>query len=364
MEAGDKVIERRVRRALERRGLRLQRCRARDPNATGFGGYQIVDDDGAVICGPGYSITLADADGWLMRPEPPSRLPTFDVVIGHCIQRLRELPAHAFATCVTSPPFWFLRDNGHRRQIGLEPTPDLYVAKLVEAFREVRRVLRPDGTVWLNIGDSYVTRRAIRDDGKRSVARDMARGVNTQPSWRTASASGKALHSSRLREAGLKDKDLLLLPYMVAIALRADGWYLRSNIVWAKDHTAPDPAADRPSRAHEALFLLTKSASYYYDGEPLLEEAAGGGRRWGRDIWRIPPSNGRGRHTSTMPVELARRCILAGSPQGGRVLDPFGGSGTTAIATKAAGGGRSATIIEINRSYAALARERIRSLVA
>ncbi len=261
---------------------------------------------------------------------------------------------------MTSPPYWFLHDTGHADQIGLEPTPNIYVAKLVEVFREVRRTLRVDGTLWINIGDSYVTRRAIRADGKRSVARDIGRGTNTQPSWREASANGTALHSARLRKSGLKDKDLLLLPYTVALALRADGWYLRANIVWAKGRTAPDPAADRPSRAHEALFLLSPSPTYFYNGGPLLEPGVDGQRRWGRDVWHIPPSNGRNIHTSTMPVELARRCILAGSPPGGRVLGPFGGTGTTAFAATEAGGGRSATVIEINETYAALARERLR----
>ena len=358
VDASEKVAERRIRRALHRRGLILMRSRARDPAALGYGGYQIADLDGAIVAGPGFTLSLAETEEWLDRPTAPSPPPSMNIVVGHCLDRLRTLPADHFHCCVTSPPYWFVRDNGHKRQIGLEPTPNDYVGKLVEVFREVRRVLRPDGTLWVNVGDSYLTRRAIRQDGKRSVSRDIEHQRNTQPSWREASANGKALHTSRLRHTGVKEKDLLLLPFMLAMALREDGWYLRANIVWAKTRTAPDPASDRPSRAHEALFMLSPEPTYFYDGEALMEESADGQRRWGRDVWTISPSPGRGNHTSTMPLELAQRCIQAGSPAGGYVIDPFGGVGTTAVAARDCG--RSATIIEINRAYAKLAKERLK----
>jgi DNA modification methylase len=263
----------------------------------------------------------------------------------------RALPiaSGAVACVVTSPPYWGLRDYGHGDQLGLEPTPDAYVANLVRVFREVRRVLRPDGTVWLNLGDSYagggVAGSAAAFNGKQGTNRGSLAMV------------GKPLAH------GVKPKDLCGIPWRVAFALQADGWYLRSDIVWSKPNPMPESVTDRPTKAHEYVFLLTQAERYFYDAaaitEPASDESAaryrsgfsafsGGSRITGaqtrganttnvewtgtrnaRSVWTVNTMPYSGAHFATMPEALAERCILAGSPLGGVVLDPFCGSGTT-----------------------------------
>ncbi len=239
----------------------------------------------------------------------------------------------------------------------MEESPDAHVAALVGVFRQVRRVLHPQGTLWIVIGDTHCTRRAIRRDGKRSVARDMASGRNSQPPWRDTAAEGGTLYSSRMAEHGLKDKDLMLIPQRLALALQADGWWVRSVIAWAKPNSAPEPAGDRPVRSHETVLLLAKSQRYWFDAAALRERAADGRQRPGRDVWTIRPSAETGEHTSAFPVELAAKCVLAGSPTGSWVLDPFAGTGTTGLA--AAQHGRNATLIELSEAYAEAIRERL-----
>jgi len=290
------------------------------------------------------------------------------ILIGDCLEVLRGLPRGMAQTCVTSPPYYGLRDYGHAGQIGLEATPDAYVARLVDVFREVRRVLRDDGTLWLNLGDSYAS------DSKWGGA--------------TGGKHVKALHGEAgagrgKRQTGMKDKDLLGIPWMVAFALRADGWYLRSAIVWHKPNPMPESVRDRPTSAYEQVFLLSKRASYYYDAAAIAEQSEGrelfgNSRSKGhceqrqdndrrdmtptetrnaRNVWTIATQPYSGAHFATMPPALAERCIKAGSKPGDMVLDPFGGAGTTGLVADRLG--RSATLIELNPEYARLARERI-----
>lgn len=279
-------------------------------------------------------------------------------------------------TCVTSPPYYGLRDYGHDGQIGLEETPEAYVVRLVEVFREVRRVLRDDGTLWLNLGDSY------------------ARSGGTD---RKISSTGKVGNTLKTLELlpcrkqtppiGVKEKDLLGIPWMVAFALRADGWYLRQDIIWHKPNPMPESVTDRCTKAHEYVFLLTKRARYFYDADAIKEEgvipagtlAAKGsaerasqpgvnsrppeyklydGTRNARSVWTITTQPYSGAHFATMPPALAERCIKAGSKPGDTVLDPFGGAGTTGLVADRLN--RSAILCELNPNYAALANTRIK----
>ncbi len=268
----------------------------------------------------------------------------YHVLLGDCIASMRGLPDQSVNMCVTSPPYFGLRDYGHDGQIGLEATPDAFVARLVDVFREVRRVLRDDGTLWLNLGDSY---------------------------W--------------------KDKNLLGIPWRVAFALQADGWYLRQDIIWHKPNPMPESVRDRCTKAHEYLFLLSKSDRYFFDAEAIKEPAAesslsrlaqnveaqtgssrvpgktngtmravGGDMRNRRSVWTVTTKPFKGAHFATFPPDLIEPCILAGCPVGGTVLDPFGGSGTTAgVAVKH---GRKAILCELNPAYAALVPDRVRAI--
>ena len=290
---------------------------------------------------------------------------------------LATLPEASVQCCVTSPPYFGLRDYGHEGQIGLEPTPEAYVAEMVALFREVRRVLKDDGTLWLNLGDSYASFR----DGKATP--DTTRGDDVG----TLVPKGSAMNrmASTFKGTSVKHKDLIGIPWRVAFALQADGWYLRSDIIWHKPNPMPESVTDRPTKAHEYVFLLTKSARYYYDSEAIAEEATGQsagntkpikgadqshGRtranlhkieaadtRNARTVWSITTQPFKGAHFATMPTELAERCILAGSKTGDTVLDPFGGAGTTGLVADRLG--RDAMLIELNPTYAEMARQRI-----
>lgn len=279
---------------------------------------------------------------------------TFEVLVGEAEKTLRTLPDGAFNTCITSPPYYGLRNYGDLdEQVGLEETPDEYVERLVGIFREVRRVLADDGTLWLNIGDTY------------------------------ASTSGAGVPE------GMKPKDLIGIPWMVATALRADGWFLRQDIIWAKRNPMPHPLQDRCVTAHEYLFLLAKSEKYRFDRDAIMEVANdtttdgnrfGGakyndpenmvkrgsiytnkGTRLKRSVWTTSLSPFAGGHFAPFPPALIEPCILAGCPRGGHVLDPFGGSGTTAGV--AIDNDRNATIIELNPEYAALVEDRVEGII-
>ena len=297
---------------------------------------------------------------------------------------LRELPAESVHCCVTSPPYYALRDYGMDAQIGREDTPEQYIARLVEVFRELKRVLRPDGTFWLNIADTYC--------GTGS------KGAYTDPK-NPKGRNGQSLSLAR-RAAGCKQKDLIGIPWLLAFALRSDGWYLRSDIIWQKENPMPESCKDRPTRCYEHIFLLTKSGKYFYDNLAVAEPIALStairyryGRkentkyadgipgqmsrqqinnpcRYGkteinplrnkRDVWNINTVPYKGAHFAAFPPRLAETCILAGCPKQGIVLDPFMGSGTTGAVAK--GLNRQYIGIELNEEYCRLAEERIKKV--
>ena len=291
------------------------------------------------------------------------------ILLGDCRERLRELADGSVNCCVTSPPYFGLRDYGHDGQIGLEATPDAFVGQLVEVFREVRRVLRDDGTLWLNLGDSY-------------NAQPGQRRSTDKPGAKQATSIGSIGAPSRSVD-GLKPKDLIGVPWRVAFALQADGWYLRQDIIWAKPNPMPESVTDRCTKSHEYLFLLAKSAKYYYDAEAIAEAGVGRERYFGserysegsgrndsgsynadaaetrnkRSVWTVGTQPFREAHFATYPPALIEPCILAGCPEGGTVLDPFGGAGTTWLVADRLR--RNAVLCELNPEYAEIARRRI-----
>ncbi len=291
---------------------------------------------------------------------------------GDCLAVLANLPDNSVHCCVTSPPYFGLRDYGHPDQIGLEASPEAYVTKMVSVFREVRRVLRDDGTCWINIGDSYANGgRKTRDQDDKLEHR----GMDCRPD----------------DPDGIKPKDLIGIPWLLAFALRADGWYLRQDIIWAKPNPMPESVTDRCTKAHEYLFLLTKNARYWYDAEAVKETVADGtidrlsqptlaqqvgstrvpGKTNGnmkavggtvtrnrRSVWSIATQPFTGAHFATMPKKLVEPCILAGCPVGGTVLDPFNGAATVGIV--ALEHGRQYLGIELNPEYVQLSVDRLR----
>lgn len=296
------------------------------------------------------------------------------ILVGDCREEMRTLPEQSVQTIVTSPPYWGLRDYGHEGQLGVEQTPEAYVAAMVEVFREARRVLRDDGTLWLNLGDSY-------SGSSQNGGTDTA-GLNGWGGGGTR-IDPSAVHAPR-RSSPLPSKNLIGIPWRVAFALQADGWILRSEIIWAKPNPMPESVTDRPTKSHEKLFLLAKSPRYFYDHESIKEPVK---QDWGtrdrtagkyhnegsgqtphsgleksydranrRDVWTIPTAPYRGAHFAVMPPELVEPCVLAGSPEGGVVLDPFGGTGTTAAVANRLG--RKAILIELNPDYVKQIAER------
>jgi len=301
---------------------------------------------------------------------------------------LRTLEAGFVRTCITSPPYFGLRDYGHDGQIGLEQTPDDYVAELVEVFREVRRVLSDDGTLWLNLGDSYAAARG----GTHQPAETLAGGTGgfTDEGERVNRGRLDGYNPTRNAAAiGLKHKDLIGIPWRVAFALQQDGWYLRSDIIWHKPNPMPESVTDRPTKSHEYLFLLTKSPRYYYDHEAIKEPSVTnvegqsirfGGSKYGdsddpkhatksgnvyvdsglrnrRDVWTIATKPFKGAHFAVMPEALVEPCVLAGSAEGDTVLDPFTGSGTVAVV--ALKHRRNFVGTELNPEYVSIAEARI-----
>ena len=283
---------------------------------------------------------------------------SYELLIGDCLELLKKLPEGSVNCCVTSPPYFGLRDYGVDGQIGLELTPEQYVAKMVEVFREVRRVLRDDGTLWLNIGDSYVGATSQHKDGG-------SQGHNSCIAKKTMSGipqSGRGDRNRALYKAGIKMKDLIGIPWMLAFALRADGWYLRQEIIWHKPNPMPESVKDRCTKAHEQVFLLSKSPRYHFDSEAMKEDAVdGSGKRNRRSVWSVATRPYKGAHFATFPPALIEPCVLAGCPADGVVLDPFGGSGTTAGVAVAHG--RDAIICELNPEYGHLVPDRVASIV-
>ena len=352
------------------------------------------------------------------------------ILIGDVRERLKELPDQSVNCCVTSPPYWGLRDYGTASweggltecehnpqkadggaradrtlplgrggvykdicgdcgairvddQIGLESTPQEFVDSLVAVFREVKRVLRDDGTLWVNMGDTYSSHKDCK-----STAQTLAKGGSSEMATVIEKGKSVSRDSRMLKSVGLKNKDLVGIPWMLAFALRADGWYLRQDIIWAKPNPMPESVTDRCTKSHEYIFLLSKSARYYYDNEAIKEPSANlgktaikfGGNKYGdsddpkhatksgneytdagtrnkRDVWTVSTRSYKGAHFATFPPALIEPCILAGSPEGGTVLDPFFGAGTTGLVAQRHG--RQWIGCELNPEYAALAQTRI-----
>jgi len=315
-------------------------------------------------------------------------LPINQIVCGDNLETMRTWPSNSVHCCVTSPPYWGLRDYGHDGQIGLEDTPKAYVARMVEVFREVRRVLRDDGTLWLNLGDSYAgsTSGNTRSNlGKLSEKLDGCPRDPLSPSR----VEYKVANRPDACDSGLKPKDLVGIPWRVAFALQADGWWLRQDIIWHKPNPMPESVTDRCTKAHEYVFLLTKSERYYYDADAVREKAQtkphGPGyvsfdpnsmrndktqgneaneRVWGADgnrnrrsVWTVTTKPYSGAHFAVMPPDLVEPCIKAGCPEGGIVLDPFMGSGTVAMVAR----NLSCRYIgcELNPEYVAISSRRL-----
>jgi DNA modification methylase len=326
-----------------------------------------------------------------------------NLLLGDCLEQMKQMPDGSVNCCVTSPPYFGLRDYGMDGQIGLEETPDAYVARLVEVFREARRVLRDDGTLWLNLGDSYCGSGGAGNQFKSGGI--AAQGVQAPSTWKEFASK---VVTQRIE--GLKPKDLIGIPWRVAFALQADGWYLRQDIIWHKPNPMPESVKDRCTKAHEYIFLLSKSQKYHFDAdaikEPLAEASIGraerkqrlmdrtgtgtlgkqiengvdsshayaglalgrngktgydleSGTRNRRSVWTVATKPFKGAHFATYPPELIRPCIQAGCPPQGTVLDPFGGSGTTAVV--AIQEGRNAILCELNPEYLTIAQSRIQS---
>jgi DNA modification methylase len=304
------------------------------------------------------------------------------ILIGDALEVLKTLPDNTINTCVTSPPYFGLRDYGVEGQIGLEESPEQFIENLVHVFSEVRRTLRDDGTLWVNIGDSYYNYRPGK--GQSLVKQTVS---NTNQDLPTVCAR----RANKLE--GLKEKDLIGIPWMLAFALRADGWYLRQDIIWNKPNPMPESVKDRCTKSHEYIFLLSKSPKYYFDGDSIKEKAmhpnakaqwscesrssrghmlkgkpvgneangaiyTGSEFRNRRSVWSITTKPFKGAHFATFPEKLVEPCILAGCPEGGLVLDPFFGAGTTGLVAKKLR--RDYVGIELNPDYAKIAEDRIK----
>lgn len=341
---------------------------------------------------------------------------TVRIITGDCRQVLPTLPDESVHCVVTSPPYFGLRDYGVDGQMGLETTPEQFIAGMVEVFRGVRRVLRSDGTLWLNLGDSYAT--SGRGGNPTHASSTLTGGLDSQVA--------SIVSRTRATPAGYKQKDLLGIPWRVAFALQEDGWYLRQDIVWSKPNPMPESVTDRCTKAHEYLFLLSKSPRYYFDAEAIAEpvtdstvarlaqdvdaqaaslrvpgktngpmKAVGRSRRDTfkregskreapipsqskgthrpdreeseyrldvrnrRSVWTVATKPFKDAHFATFPPDLIRPCILAGCPPRGSVLDPFGGAGTTGLVADQEQ--RDAILIELNPAYAEMAERRIHS---
>lgn len=338
-----------------------------------------------------------------------SEMPKYRIITGDALESLKALPDESIDCCVTSPPYWGLRDYGVEGQIGREKSPEEFAAVLVTVFREVRRVLKEQGTLWVNLGDSYAS--------AWPCSRVNAVGNGSLE-------NGKRENRPSRLPSGTKEKDLIGIPWLVAFALRADGWYLRSDIIWAKPNCMPESVTDRPTRSHEYIFLLSKNRDYFYDADAIrnppspellkqIEEGYNGkatkdfsesgvqdasetksriienarkkidkqrghsrrhdgfNDRWDnlskeeqmalgsnkRDVWTVAPANYKDAHFATFPPDLITPCILAGSRAGGTILDPFAGSGTTGQV--ALEHGRNFVGIELNPSYVKLIEARL-----
>ncbi len=261
------------------------------------------------------------------------------IIHGDVRQKLALLPNDTFHCCVTSPPYWGMRDYGYEGQIGAETEINDYIAPLVKVFREIRRVLRSDGTLWLNIGNTYTSGgRTWRQSDSKNLGRAMSYRPDTPE--------------------GLKPKDLIGVAWMLAMALQLDGWYLRSDIIWYKPNCQPESVKDRVTVSHEYIFMLSKSENYYFDQAAIKERTADGkSLKNKRTVWQINTEPCKEAHFAVFPRALVRPCILAGSPKGGFVLDPFFGSGTVGVV--AIETGRKCVGIELKSEYVDIAKQRL-----
>lgn len=288
---------------------------------------------------------------------------------GDCLDILKELPDNSVDTCITSPPYWGLRDYGTEGQLGLEKTPEEYVANMVKLFREVRRVMKQDGVLWLNLGDSYNgSQRGSGGTGALSSKQNSNKGANF-------AVGGKAIKTN---VSGLKPKDLVGIPWRVAFALQADGWWLRQDIIWHKPNPMPESVKDRCTKSHEYIFMLTKSARYYFDSDAIKENRESVctrkrstafrqqdenpdstittiGRNK-RSVWTVTTKPFKDAHFATFPKDLILPCVLVSKPDA-IILDPFFGSGTTGIV--AMENGRNYIGIDLNAEYCEIAKNRI-----
>lgn len=300
------------------------------------------------------------------------------ILIGDNRATLQTLETGSVQTCITSPPYWGLRDYGEDEQLGMEQTPAEFVENLCQVFDAVWRVLADDGTLWLNIGDSYTS---VHTGGQKSAKSTV--GANHD------GAQEIRQNKSNPKTYGLKDKELVGVPWRVAFALQERGWYLRQDIIWAKPNPMPESVTDRCTKSHEFLFLLTKQPKYFYDHEAIKEPVV---QEWGtrdrsggkyhnegsgltphtgleknyttrnkRDVWTVTTSRFKGAHFATYPPELIEPCVLAGSREGDWVLDPFSGSGTTGVVSLA--NGRNYVGCELNPDYAEISLNRIQDSV-
>lgn len=261
-----------------------------------------------------------------------------EILVGDALTELRKLPDNSVQCCITSPPYWGLRDYGIENQIGSEMDINDFLEKLVIVFREVRRVLTDDGTFWLNIGDSFTSgNRRWRQTDKKNAARKMDYRPPTPD--------------------GLKPKDLIGVPWKLAFKLQEDGWYLRTDIVWHKPNGQPESVRDRPTRTHEFVFMFSKSERYHYDVDAVQEPTSDGKMRRRRSVWSINTKGFKGAHFAVFPPELVKVCMMAGSKVGDKVLDPFFGSGTVGLVANNLE--RNWIGIELNEDYAQLARDRL-----
>jgi len=264
------------------------------------------------------------------------------ILQGDSRELLSTLDANSVNCVITSPPYFGLRDYGIAEQIGLEETPEAYIDSLLAVFEEIWRVLKKDGTVWLNIGDSYAS------DTKGS-------GGNSTKSKKQLSNTGCRFKTRKFNH-GVKSKDLLGIPWMIAFSLREQGWYLRQDIIWHKPNAMCESVQDRCTKTHEYLFLLSKSERYYFDQNAIKEQTKNNTLRQKRSIWTIPVQSFHGAHFATFPKELVSYCVLAGCPETGTVLDPFFGSGTTGAVCRELN--RNCIGIELNPEYAKVAEIR------
>lgn len=300
-----------------------------------------------------------------------------------CLMGLKRLPDNSVDCCVTSLPYWGLRDYGTDAQIGLEETPDLYAKIMSSVFSEVKRVLKQEGTLWLNLGDTYSAHKDCK-----SVADSLRVGGSSEMANVISKGKSNSRNTKVLKLAGLKNKDLIGIPWLVAFALRADGWYLRQDIIWHKPNPMPESVTDRCTKAHEYIFLLSKSGKYYFDSDAIKTEmecpahdkrARKSRKRFPtqlvngirgntpdkiyefankRSVWTVTTKPFSGAHFATFPEDLISDCILAGCPEDGIVLDPFMGAGTTAVVARKLN--RNYVGFELNPDYIKIAENRLR----